>query len=74
MTLLSLNDEQKLIVDRLVGGYPQRDIVPIVGMPGIGKTTLAKKVYNSWTVVHYFHIRGVVLVRFIKNENYCLRF
>ncbi|CDP11642.1 unnamed protein product [Coffea canephora] len=53
-----LNDQQQMIVDRLTRGSSQREIVSIVGMPGIGKTTLANQVYYDPKVVYYFHIRA----------------
>ncbi|KAI5678544.1 hypothetical protein M9H77_09494 [Catharanthus roseus] len=56
-SIVSLCDQEKLIIDRLVAGPDQLDIVPIVGLPGIGKTTLAKQVYNCPEVVSSFHIR-----------------
>nr|XP_027098026.1 putative late blight resistance protein homolog R1A-10 isoform X2 [Coffea arabica] len=53
-----LNDQQQVLIDKLTRGSSRRDVVSIVGMPGIGKTTLAFKVYNDPEVVCYFHIRA----------------
>ncbi|KAL3533657.1 hypothetical protein ACH5RR_007178 [Cinchona calisaya] len=53
-----LNDQLEVIVVRLTRGSLQRDIVSIVGMPGIGKTTLANRVYHNPEVVYYFHIHA----------------
>lgn len=51
--LVGFKDETKEIIDRLIGGSEELDIVSIVGMPGSGKTTLAKKVYAS--IQYHFH-------------------
>nr|XP_027093447.1 putative late blight resistance protein homolog R1B-8 isoform X1 [Coffea arabica] len=53
-----LNDQAENVIVRLMRGTLQRDVVSIVGMPGIGKTTLAKKVYNDPNVAYHFHIRA----------------
>ncbi|XP_028060608.1 putative disease resistance RPP13-like protein 3 [Camellia sinensis] len=33
-------------------------MISIVGMPGLSKTTLARKLYNDPYITHYFHIRA----------------
>ncbi|KAL8458537.1 hypothetical protein ACS0TY_036165 [Phlomoides rotata] len=45
-------DDIKLeVMDKLIGGQLDRQIIPIVGMAGIGKTTLARTVYQNLAVV-----------------------
>ncbi|CDP15718.1 unnamed protein product [Coffea canephora] len=56
--LVGLDDEVKTITHRLTRGSKQLDVVPIVGMPGLGKTTLALKVYNAPSVRSHFHVHG----------------
>ena len=46
------------IIDRLMRGSSQLDVVAIVGMPGLGKTTLASKVYSDRSIKFHFHIRA----------------
>ncbi|CDP19994.1 unnamed protein product [Coffea canephora] len=57
--LVPLDDEVETITDSLTrGGSRQLDVVCIVGMPGLGKTTLANIVYNSPSVMSHFHKRA----------------
>ncbi|XP_027095986.1 putative late blight resistance protein homolog R1B-17 [Coffea arabica] len=56
--VIDLADEKKLVIDRLIAGSPQLDVVSIVGMAGLGKTTLALKVYTDPSVTYHFHIRA----------------
>lgn len=54
--LVGLDDEVKTIMDKITRGSKLLDIVSIVGMPGLGKTALASKVFNDPSVLGHFHI------------------
>ncbi|XP_027150795.1 putative late blight resistance protein homolog R1B-23 [Coffea eugenioides] len=56
--VIDLADEKKLVIDRLVAGSGKLDVVSIVGMAGLGKTTLAWKVYNDPSITYHFHVQA----------------
>ena len=50
------------LVKQLIEGSSQLNVVSIIGMGGLGKTTLAKKIYNNNYVKNYFDFRCWVYV------------
>ncbi|KAJ9704348.1 hypothetical protein PVL29_002758 [Vitis rotundifolia] len=52
--IVGLEEDTDKLVKQLVKGDERRRAVSIVGMGGIGKTTLAKKVYNDRRVMDHF--------------------
>nr|XP_027064525.1 putative late blight resistance protein homolog R1A-4 [Coffea arabica] len=56
--VVGFRDEAGQIIYQLTKGSGELDVVSIVGMPGLGRTTLANKVYHDPMIICHFHIRA----------------
>ncbi|KAL7114856.1 hypothetical protein ACP275_04G148100 [Erythranthe tilingii] len=65
-TLVGFDEEFTQLMESLVGETFDRKIISVVGIGGIGKTTLTKRVYEQSFTAQYFEIRAWVLV----SQNY----
>ncbi|XP_057493330.1 putative late blight resistance protein homolog R1B-16 isoform X1 [Actinidia eriantha] len=72
-TIVGFEEEVLIIKEQLTGVPKQLDVISIVGMPGIGKTTLAIKVYNDPLVEYHFHIRAWITIsqEYVKRDLLC---
>lgn len=52
--VIGFDEEAEKVIKRLIEGSTSLDVVPVVGMPGLGKTTLARKIYNDPKIPHQF--------------------
>ncbi|KAH0681826.1 hypothetical protein KY289_019578 [Solanum tuberosum] len=66
-------DEAKMIDQLLDKHDSELDVISIVGMPGLGKTTLANKVYNNTLVASHFNVRAWCTVSQKYNKSKVLR-
>ncbi|XP_058067566.1 putative disease resistance protein At1g50180 [Magnolia sinica] len=60
--VVGLEEDIKTVVGQLIEGDSRRCVVSIVGMGGLGKTTLASKVYNKEAVKKHFDCCAWVFV------------
>ncbi|GAB4838896.1 hypothetical protein Ancab_028431 [Ancistrocladus abbreviatus] len=60
--MVGRKDEVDKITTKLITGRPELDFVSIVGMGGLGKTTIARKIYNDAAIRNHFTCRGWVFV------------
>lgn len=60
--MVGFKEEADLLIDQLTIGPKDLDIVSIVGMPGLGKTTLAKKVYHDENIRRHFDVQAMCCV------------
>lgn len=60
--VVGLHEDLGAIKARLCGESPNLQVIPIVGMGGIGKTTLAKYAYDDPLTVQQFDIRAWITV------------
>ncbi|KAL1807653.1 hypothetical protein ACET3Z_024643 [Daucus carota] len=57
-TVVGFEDDARRLVEQLMRGKKQLQFISVIGMAGLGKTTLVKKVFDEPSVVYHFYVRA----------------
>lgn len=60
--VVGFDEEAQKVIDRLLDRSDELEVIPVVGMPGLGKTTLATKIFKHRKVEYEFFTRVWVYV------------
>ncbi|KZV52641.1 hypothetical protein F511_07034 [Dorcoceras hygrometricum] len=60
--LVGFKDDLSLMLDRLTGHPPKLQVLAVLGMGGIGKTTFTESLYDDPLVRYHFHIRAWITI------------
>ncbi|KAH0676657.1 hypothetical protein KY285_024458 [Solanum tuberosum] len=71
--IVGFEEETEWIIRKLTSGPAEIDVISIVGMPGLGKTTLAYRVYNDKSIVDHFDVCAWCTVDQERNEKKLLQ-
>ncbi|XP_049388476.1 putative late blight resistance protein homolog R1A-3 [Solanum stenotomum] len=71
--IVGFEEETEWIIRKLTSGPAEIDVISIVGMPGLGKTTLAYRVYNDKSIVDHFDVCAWCTVDQESNEKKLLQ-